>query len=111
MSNINIVALGVYRHVAASMETMFQGTPYHLAAIIDLKSQPEVFTYTAHNLGVLLHCLEPRPQVFITGLMISKDMTKEAADVWEKYLGDLKPKNPLLIKVSLHNSRNPSNGY
>lgn len=108
MPDINIVALGVYRHVAASMDAMFQDTPYHLAAIIDLRSQPEVFTYTAHNLGVLLHCLEPRPQVFITGLMISKEMTKEAVDVWEKYLENLKPQNPLLINVSLHNGWNHS---
>lgn len=100
MKEISVVALGVYRHIAASMEPVFQDTQYRLTAIIDLKSEPKVFTYTAHNLGVLLHTLQPRPQVFITGLIIDEEMTKEAIVVWEQYLEDLKTEDTLLINVS-----------
>jgi hypothetical protein len=74
MHSINIVALGVYRHVAATMDTVFQNTACLMATIADLKSKPEAFTYTARNLGVDLHNLHPPPQVFIVGAAISESM-------------------------------------
>ena len=72
-----VVALGVYRHIAASTTTLFENTPFNLAAILDLTSEPEQFRYTAHNLGVVLHTLIPRPKVFVTGAMLTEEMTKE----------------------------------
>ena len=98
---ISIVALGVYRHVAATMSTTFQGTPFHMAAILDLMSEPQVFNYNSHNLGVVLHTLEPRPQVFITGAAITESMTNESIRVWDEYVKKLGVKNTLVINVNL----------
>jgi hypothetical protein len=53
-SVINIVALNVYRRVAATMSTTFQDTKFHRAAILNLASSPQVFAYNPHNLGVML---------------------------------------------------------
>lgn len=96
---ITIVALGVYRHVAATLSTPFLNTPYQLAAILDLMSQPVAFTYSAHNLGVVLHTLEPRPKVLITGLAIQQDMTREAIEVFDKYAKVLEVPGTLVINV------------
>jgi hypothetical protein len=96
---ISVVALGVYRHVAAS--TDFQGGPYRIDAILDLMSEPSVFTYNPHNLGVVLHTLHPRPQVFITGAAITPAMTNESIEVWETYVKALGIENTLVINVSV----------
>jgi hypothetical protein len=105
MQTINVVALGVYRHVAAAMEAPFQQTPYRIAAIVDLKSSPEAFTYSAHNLGVVLHTLHPPHQVFIVGLAISDSMGKECIGVWEDYIKNQGTKDTLLINVSVRGWR------
>ena len=101
MQAINIVALGVYRHVAATIDATFQHTPYRMAAILDLMSEPQAFTYNPHNLGVVLHTLQPRPQVFITGAAITPAMTNESIDVWEKYVKGLGTEDTLVINVSV----------
>jgi len=101
MQPISVVALGVYRHVAASMDTTFQHTPYHMAAILDLKSKPKAFTYTPHNLGVVFHTLQPRPQVFITGAAISPAMTQESIEVWDEYVKNTATEKTLVINVSV----------
>lgn len=100
MSLINVVALGVYRHVAASMDTTFLNTPYRMTAILDLTGEPAAFRYNAHNLGVVLHALQPRPQVFITGAAISEAMTRESIEVWEAYVKITGTKGTLVINVS-----------
>jgi len=100
MQTISIVALGVYRHVAAKMEVPFEHTPYRMAAIVDLKSSPEAFTYSAHNLGVVLYALHPPPQVFIVGAAISQSMADESISVWKAYTTNAGTKDPLLINVS-----------
>ncbi|KAN0096090.1 hypothetical protein V8E51_014895 [Hyaloscypha variabilis] len=99
MQTISIVALGVYRHVAAKMEVPFEHTPYRMAAIVDLKSSPEAFTYSAHNLGVVLYALHPSPQVFIVGAAISQSMADESISVWKAYTTSAGTKDPLLINL------------
>lgn len=98
---IPVVAFGVYRHVAATTVDLFLNTPYTMAAIVDLNIEPSAFRYTPHNLGVVLHTLIPRPQVFITGAMITEEMTYESIAVWEKYVIDCKVEKTLVINVSL----------
>jgi hypothetical protein len=99
MQNIGVMGIGVYRHVAATMETTFQQTPYRMVAILDLTSEPESFRYSPHNLGVVLHTLIPRPQVLVTGAAISGEMTRESIRVWEAYVKQLGVKDTLLINV------------
>ena len=98
---IPVVALGVYRHVAATTVDLFAGTPYTMAAILDLNSEPAAFQYTPHNFGVVLQALIPRPQVFVTGARISEEMTRESIGVWEDYVRVNEVKNALVINVSL----------
>lgn len=100
MQLINVVGLGVYRHVAATMDATFVGTPYRMAAILDLKGEPEAFRYNEHNLGVVLHTIQPRPQVFVTGAAITQAMTQESIAVWKEYVRKLGTKNTLVINVS-----------
>jgi hypothetical protein len=97
MQTISVVALGVYRHVAAS--TDFQGGPYRVAAILDLTSEPPAFNYNPHNLGVVLHTLHPRPQVFVTGAAIAPAMTNESIKIWETYVKTLRIEDTLIINV------------
>ena len=70
-----------------------------MAAILDLTSEPQAFTYNPHNLGVVLHTLQPRPQVFVTGAAITSDMTNESIGVWEKYVKDDGIEDTLVINV------------
>jgi hypothetical protein len=101
MQAINIVALGAYRHVAAMMEKPFEHTPYRMAAIVDLNSSPESFTYSPHNLGVILYSLHPPPQVFIIGAAISESMAEESIAVWEDSIKIRGTQGTLLINVSV----------
>jgi hypothetical protein len=101
MQAINIVALGAYRHVAAMMEKPFEHTPYRMAAIVDLNSSPESFTYSPHNLGVVLYSLHPPPQVFIIGAAISESMAEESIAVWEDSIKIRGTQDTLLINVSV----------
>ena len=101
MATINVVGLGVYRNVAAMVDVVFQHTPYRLAAIVDLKTSPEGFTYSAHNFGTVLYALHPPPQVFVVGAAITTSMANESIGVWEEYIKARGTKNILLINVSL----------
>ncbi|KUJ16193.1 uncharacterized protein LY89DRAFT_782491 [Mollisia scopiformis] len=96
---VGVVGLGVYRHVAASTDTTFENTPYRMAAIVDLSNPPEAFRYTPHNLGVVLHCLQPRPLVFVTGAAISHEMTNESIRVWEEFVKATGTEKTLVINL------------
>lgn len=100
VSTIPIVALGVYRHVAATIDPLFLSTPFRMAAILDLKSQPAAFQYSPLNLGTVLHTLHPSPKIFITGAAISAEMTRESVSVWEAYVKESGSERHLLINVS-----------
>lgn len=98
---IPIVAYGVYRDVAASMDPLLASTPFRMAAILDHATEPAAFRYTHHNLGVVLYSLHPRPKVFITGPVISADMTRQSIRVWDFYVRETKAEDTLVINVSL----------
>ena len=82
-----VVALGCYRDVAETTNSIFAGTLYYIAAVLDLYSSPPPFAYTKQTLGATLHTLSPRPKVFITGAGITPEMSAEAIGVWEEYVG------------------------
>lgn len=96
---ISVVGLGVYRQVAASMDSTFENTPYRMAAVVDLTSHIGAFRYTPHNLGVVLHCLQPRPQAFVTGAAISEAMTNESIRVWEEFVEATGTEDTMVINV------------
>ncbi|KAG7007243.1 hypothetical protein G7Y79_00011g031410 [Physcia stellaris] len=83
---IPIVALGVYREVAAKMDSLFAPTPFRMTAILDLKQDPPSVRYSPENLLTVLYNLHPRPKVFITGAALSRAMTAESIAVWEGYV-------------------------
>ena len=98
---VPIIAYGVFRDVAAGMDPLFKSTPFRMAAILDHATETKAFRYTHHNLGAVLFSLNPRPKVFITGLAISDDMTKQSIRVWEFYVRETKAEDTLVINVSL----------
>ncbi|CZR63457.1 uncharacterized protein PAC_13354 [Phialocephala subalpina] len=55
--------------------------------------------YTPHNLGVVLHTLVPRPQVFVTGAAISEAMTNESIAVWEGFIKATGSPETILINL------------
>ncbi|KAL8972206.1 MAG: hypothetical protein Q9197_002896 [Variospora fuerteventurae] len=94
-----IVALGVYRHVAASMDPLFVGTPFRMTAIMDTMQEPKSVRYSPHNMATVLFNLHPRPKVFITGAAISRQMTHESIHVWNAYVQETKEKNTFVINL------------
>ncbi|KAL8826850.1 MAG: hypothetical protein Q9170_007248 [Blastenia crenularia] len=96
---IPIVALGVYRHVAATMDPLFNNSPFRMTAIMDLAQNPASVRYTPENMATVLYNLHPRPKVFITGAAISRQMTEESIAVWSSYVQDSKEKDTFLINV------------
>ena len=100
-SAISVVALGCYRDVAETTNTIFTGTPYRIAAVLDLYNSPPAYTYNKQNLGATLHTLSPRPQVFITGAGITPEMSEEAIGVWNEYLKNVGLRENHLINVRL----------
>lgn len=103
-----IVALGVYRHVAASMDPLFVGTPFRMTAIMDTMQEPKSVRYSPHNMATVLFNLHPRPKVFITGAAISRQMTHESIHVWNAYVQETKEKNTFVINVSRPAATYPS---
>ena len=97
---IPIVALGVYRDVAASMDPLFASTPFRMTAILDLKQEPTSVRYSPQNLRTVLFNLHPRPKVFITGAAISRAMTLESIAVWDGCVRQSKEGDTLVINVS-----------
>lgn len=96
---VPIVALGVYRHVALKMDAVFALTRYRMTAVLDLTSEPATTQYTPQNLRVVLHALNPKPKVFITGGSISQEMAASAIGVFEDYMASESLDNTLVINV------------
>lgn len=94
----SIVALGVYRDVAEHTSPLFEGRPWTLAAVLDL--QDARYGYSAHNLGVTLRTLSPRPKGLIVGLAISEAMSAEAQGVFNEYVKECKIEGAYSWKVS-----------
>jgi hypothetical protein len=83
------------------MDIVFQCTPYSMAVIVDLKSESEAFIYSVHNFVVVLHNLNPPPQVYNVGAAISESMANELIGVWEGYIKGRGTEDTLLINVSV----------
>ena len=98
---IPVVALGVYRSVALRLETAFAARPYRLAAVMSLRDLPEHSQYTPHNLSVVLHSMQPPPQVLITGAAISADMTRQSIEVFERYVSISDVGRTLVVNVGV----------
>lgn len=96
---IPIVALGVYRNVAATLDPLFSDTPFRMTAILDLNQEPESVRYSPQNLMTVLFNLHPRPKVFITGAAISPHMTAESINVWDSYVRESKEKDTFMINL------------
>ena len=97
---IPIVALGVYREVAAKMDPLLAPTPFRMTAILDLTQDPPSVRYSPQNLLTVLYNLHPRPKVFITGAAISQSMTAESIAVWEGYVRESRVEETFVINVS-----------
>ena len=102
---IPLVALGQYRHVAASMDPFLAGTQFYAAAIMDLKQEPEAVRYSASNMKTILFNLHPRPQVLVTGAAVPSDVTKESIEVWNDYVRQTGTQDTLVINVRPHHAR------
>lgn len=96
---IPVVALGVYRNVAAAMDGPFANTPFRMVAILDIMTKPTAIQYNPHNLATVLHNLHPRPKVFISGAAIDGEMTAESITVWDSYVRETKEKDTFVINV------------
>lgn len=97
---ISIVALGVYRDVAAHMDSLFVDPPFRISAILDLKQDPKSVRYSPQNLMTVLFNLHPRPKVFIIGAAIPGGMTAESITVRNDYVRESKEKDTFVINVS-----------
>lgn len=96
---IPVVALGVYRNVAAAMDGPFAKTPFRMVAILDIMTKPTAIQYNPHNFATVLHNLHPRPKVFITGAAIDSATTAESITVWESYIRETKMTDTYVINV------------
>lgn len=101
LSVIPIIGIGKFRHVAEGMVPFFANTPYRYCAILDFMTSPKDFTYTPHNLGVVLQNVHPRPRVIILGTGLSPEIAEEAAGVWEKYVKNFDVEETLVVNVSI----------
>ena len=110
-NTIPIVALGVYRDVAAKTDPLFTNTPFRMTAILDLKQDPPAVRYSPQNLLAVLFNLHPRPKVFITGAAIPPDMAAESIAVWESYVSEAKAADIFVIDVSADDDVGYSVGY
>ncbi|KAL2038679.1 hypothetical protein N7G274_008437 [Stereocaulon virgatum] len=97
---IPVVALGVFRNVAAAMDGPFAKTPFRMVAILDIMTKPTEIQYNPHNFATVLYNLHPRPKVFITGAAIDEAMTAESITVWESYVRETKETDTYVINLN-----------
>ena len=89
--SIPAIVIGVHRSTAIKTADVFEGTPYHVAAVLDLTESPSRYQYTQQNLGAVLYALHPRPQIMITGTAVA-NIVPEVQSVWDEYVHQaLKP--------------------
>jgi hypothetical protein len=84
-SNIPVIVIGVNRSTAVQTASIFDNTPYYVAAIVDLNESPEQYQYSTQNLGTVLHALYPRPRVLVTGTAVER-IVPGARKVWDEYV-------------------------
>ncbi|KAK5747123.1 hypothetical protein LTR17_000256 [Elasticomyces elasticus] len=87
-TSIPIVAIGITRSHALATSTALTGTPYHLAAVLDLSESPPPYQFSPQNLGAVLWALHPRLLGLVTGTAVSRKDLEGIKPVWEEYVQD-----------------------
>ncbi|KAI5479499.1 hypothetical protein MNV49_003441 [Pseudohyphozyma bogoriensis] len=96
---VPVVALGVYRHVAAFLDPIFESTPYALTSILQLQERDQKYNYSPQNLAVVLRTLNPSPKAFIVGLAIEEEMWREAKQVWDEWVEEVGQTKGVVFKL------------
>ncbi|KAF2170730.1 hypothetical protein M409DRAFT_18702 [Zasmidium cellare ATCC 36951] len=88
LPTIPAVLIGITRTTALSSSIdLFTGTPYSIAAVLDLHEAPEKYQFSLSNLGTVLYALHPRPRILGTGTAIEAEMVEEIESVWGEHVG------------------------
>lgn len=92
--SIPAVLIGVTRATALNSSlTLFEGTPYYVAAVLDTSEAPKGYLFEPQNLGTVLYALHPRPQILVTGTAIDANTLATIEPVWEEHLGRVDEKS------------------
>ena len=83
--SIPTVIVGIHRATAIDTTAILDGTPFYIAAIMDLHESPLQYQHTPHNLGAVLHALYPRPKVLVTGTAV-QSYVADTRKVWQEYV-------------------------
>lgn len=86
---IPVVTVGITRHTAVLSADLFAGTPYYLAAVLDLTESPKAHQYSPQNLGTVLHALFPRARALVCGTAVGEEILEEIKPVWEGYVNGM----------------------
>ncbi|KAK3648233.1 hypothetical protein LTR56_007645 [Elasticomyces elasticus] len=86
--SIPLIAIGITRPHALATSTALTGSPYHLAAVLDLTETPSAYQFSPQNLGAVLWALHPRPLGLVTGTAVSSQDLEGIKPVWEEYVRD-----------------------
>lgn len=93
---ISIFAVGKYRETANALISLLEGSPFRLCGMLDAVSECK---FTPDRLAAVLRAVLPAPRCFIAGEAISEEMNAAAVKVWEEYVEEIKPENPMLVNV------------
>jgi hypothetical protein len=93
---ISIFAVGKYRETAHALIPLLEGSSFRLCGMLDAVSE---YKFTPDRLAVVLRAVFPAPRCFIAGEAISEEINVAAVKVWEEYVEEIKPENPLLVNV------------
>ncbi|KXT10394.1 hypothetical protein AC579_1200 [Pseudocercospora musae] len=84
-ASIAVVAIGMTRHTALQISSIFDNTPYYVAAVLDFAEAPEQYRFSPQNLGAVLYSLKPRPRALVTGTAVDEETVRSIEPVWEDY--------------------------
>lgn len=87
-TQIPAVIIGVHRSTAVETAAIFEGTPYQVAAVLDLHESPEQHQYNPQNLGTVLHALHPRPRILVSGTAVER-IVPDVRAVWDEYVAKM----------------------
>ena len=95
---ISVTGVGKYRSTAEGVSSLFDGTPFRFAAMLDTDPQGP-YSFTQDRLRLVLRSLFPAPRCFIAGEAIEEHEHAAAIEVWKEFVAEKKVENPLLINV------------
>lgn len=96
---ISVVGVGKYRAIAQYASKVLDGTPFHMAAVMDAMS-PDPYNFKPERMGLVLRSLNPEPRCFLVGEGIPEEDNAAAVEVWKEFIKEKEVKHPLLINVS-----------